>query len=157
MGMSLGVGGDEDDLLLNSEINVTPFLDVILVLLIIFMVAAPLSTVDVPVDLPVAVAQPQQRPEKPVFVTLKTDLTLSVGEIAVSRERLVSEVDIVTKLNREQRIFIRADQAVPYGELMRLLNQLKSEGYLKVGLTGLEDTGAAKSATPPQATGDTKP
>ena len=149
MGFSSAGEGDNDDLVENSEINVTPFIDVILVLLIIFMVAAPLSTVDVQVELPVAVAQPVPRPDKPVFVTIKPDLSLTVGEKAVSREQLAMNVDMETRLNREQRIFIRADQVVPYGELMRVLNILRSEGYLKVGLTGLEDTSVPKA--PPAA------
>lgn len=139
--MAMGFSSDagEDGFTENSEINVTPFIDVILVLLIIFMVAAPLSTVDVQVELPVAVAQPAPRPDKPVFVTLKSDLAVAVGEKIVAREQLAMTVDMETRLNREQRIFIRADQSVPYGELMRVLNILRSEGYLKVGLTGLED------------------
>lgn len=150
MAMGLGASaGDDDDLVENSDINVTPFIDVILVLLIIFMVAAPLSTVDVQVELPVAVAQPAPRPEKPVFVTLKPDLTVAVGEKTVRREELAMTVDVQTRLNREQRIFIRADQSVPYGELMRILNILRSEGYLRVGLTGLEDTGAPKGSPVP--------
>ena len=149
MGFSSAGECDNDDLVENSEINVTPFIDVILVLLIIFMVAAPLSTVDVQVELPVAVAQPVPRPDKPVFVTIKPDLSLTVGEKAVSREQLAMNVDMETRLNREQRIFIRADQVVPYGELMRVLNILRSEGYLKVGLTGLEDTSVSK--VPPAA------
>lgn len=149
MAISVKPGGD-DDLVENSDINVTPFIDVILVLLIIFMVAAPLSTVDVQVELPVAVAKPQPRPDKPVFVTVKSDLTLSVGERGVPREQLVSSIDMETRLNREQRIFIRADQSVPYGELMRVLNALRSEGYFKVGLTGL-DGGAPPAAPAPAA------
>lgn len=71
-----------------SDINVTPFIDVILVLLIIFMVAAPLSTVDVPVELPVSNAQPQPRPGKPVFLTIKSDLSLEIGDDAAHREML---------------------------------------------------------------------
>ncbi|MGE0420297.1 MAG: biopolymer transporter ExbD, partial [Acetobacteraceae bacterium] len=65
-----------------AEINVTPFIDVMLVLLIIFMIAAPISTIDVPVDLPAATANPQPRPDKPVYVTLKADLSVAVGEEA---------------------------------------------------------------------------
>ena len=130
--------GEDDDLEEQHEINVTPFIDVILVLLIIFMVAAPLSTVDIPVDLPVAAAPQHPRPEKPLFVTLKADLTLAVGEDAVARSGLIARLDAATQTKRETRLFLRADKMVPYGELMRLMDQLRAAGYLKVGLVGLE-------------------
>ena len=120
------------------EINVTPFIDVMLVLLIIFMVAAPLSTVDVGVDLPVATAKPQPRPEKPLFLTIKRDLTLAVGNEPVARADLSNALDTATQMDRQQRIFLRADKSVPYGELMQLMNALRSAGYLKVALVGLE-------------------
>jgi biopolymer transport protein ExbD len=129
----------EDDLSEISEINVTPFIDVILVLLIIFMVAAPLSTVDIAVDLPVSNAQQQPRPDKPIFVTLKSDLTVTLGEEAVVREALGAALDRATENNHDQRIFLRADRAVPYGELMKAMNLLRDAGYLKVALVGLED------------------
>lgn len=131
-------GGDEDDLDEQHEINVTPFIDVILVLLIIFMVAAPLATVDINVDLPPSTATSQQRPDEPIFVTLQDDLSLTVGNEAVSRETLGTALDALTGGDREQRMFLRADKAVPYGELMALLNQLRGAGYLKVALVGLE-------------------
>src|SRR3984957_20208532 len=105
-----------------SEINVTPFIDVILVLLIIFMVAAPLSTVDVAVELPVSNAQPQPRPDKPLFLTLKSDRTLTLGDDAIARGMLQGALDQHTGSNRDQRIFLRADQAVAYGELMKVMN-----------------------------------
>jgi biopolymer transport protein ExbD len=130
---------DGDDLAENHEINVTPFIDVMLVLLIIFMVAAPLSTVDVPVDLPVASAKPQPRPNKPLFLTLKADLSLAFGNDTVARGQLASALDAATNSDRQQRIFLRADKTVPYGELMTVMNLLRSSGYLKVALVGLED------------------
>src|SRR5262245_62362203 len=102
------------------EINVTPFIDVMLVLLIIFMVAAPLSTVDVGVDLPVSTAKPQPRPDKPLFLTIKRDLSLALGNDPVLRVELAHALDAATQLDRQQRIFLRADKAVPYGELMQL-------------------------------------
>ncbi len=132
-----------------SDINVTPFIDVILVLLIIFMVAAPLSTVDVAVDLPVSNAQPQPRPEKPVFLTLKADLSLALGHDSVPREQLQAVLDRQTNRDREQRVFLRADGTVAYRELMLAMNLLRDAGYLKVALVGLEDTG--QSAAPPGA------
>ena len=134
-----------------SEINVTPFIDVILVLLIIFMVAAPLSTVDVAVDLPVSNAQPQPRPDKPVFLTVKQDLSLALGNDTVPREQLQATLDRQTSNDREQRVFLRADGAVAYRELMEVMNKLRQAGYLKIALVGLEDTGqgAAQGAGKP--------
>jgi biopolymer transport protein ExbD len=129
-----------------SEINVTPFIDVMLVLLIIFMVAAPLSTVDVAVDLPVSNAQPQPRPDKPVFLTVKQDLTLALGNDEVPRSALQSTLDQQTSDDREQRVFLRADGAVAYNELMKVMNLLREAGYLRIALVGLEDTGQAAAA-----------
>ncbi|MEN5083014.1 TonB system transport protein ExbD [Bosea sp. TWI1241] len=124
-----------------SDINVTPFIDVVLVLLIIFMVAAPLSTVDVAVDLPVSNAQPQQRPDKPVFLTVKQDLTLALGNDDLPREQLQAVLDRQTGNDREQRVFLRADGAVAYRDLMGVMNELRNAGYLKIALVGIEDTG----------------
>lgn len=143
---------EDDELSENHEINITPFIDVILVLLIIFMVAAPLSTVDIPVELPVAVATPQPRPSEPVFLTIQSDMTLSVGEKTISRNSLAAELDIAMKGNKETRLYVRADKDVPYGELMNVMNLLRSGGYLKVGLVGLEGTGANAPAAPSSGT-----
>lgn len=139
----------DGDLAEVSEINVTPFIDVILVLLIIFMVAAPLSTVDVAVDLPVSNAQPQPRPDKPVFLTVKNDLSLALGNDPVPRETLQSVLDRQTGSDREQRVFLRADGAVAYRELMEVMNLLRNAGYLKIALVGLEDTGQAAAGAKP--------
>jgi len=128
----------DDDLVETHEINVTPFIDVMLVLLIIFMIAAPLSTVDVPVNLPSAAAKPQQRPDKPVYLTLKTDLSLSVSEMGVTREALGAALDAATGGNHEERIFLRADRSVSYGDVMDVMNSLRTIGYLKVALVGME-------------------
>ena len=129
-----------------SEINVTPFIDVILVLLIIFMVAAPLSTVVVAVDLPVSNAQPQPRPDKPVFLSVKGDLSLALGNDPVPRESLQSVLDQRTTNDREQRVFLRADGAVAYRDLMEVMNLLRNAGYLKIALVGIEDTGQRPAA-----------
>src|SRR5262245_51784185 len=109
-----GRRGGVDDLVENHEINVTPFIDVMLVLLIIFMVAAPLATVDLGVDLPASAVEPSPRPEQPVFVTVKPDLTVAVGEDAVAREALTSALDGATHGKKDERIFLRADKAVSY-------------------------------------------
>ncbi len=141
--MATRLGSDHsDDLAENADINITPFIDVILVLLIIFMVAAPLSTVDVAVELPTSSAPVQPRPEKPIFVSVKSDLTVALGEETVARPALGTALDAASKGNKDERIFLRADKGVPYGELMQVMNLLRSSGYLKVGLVGLEDTSA---------------
>ncbi|MBX3567675.1 MAG: TonB system transport protein ExbD [Rhizobiaceae bacterium] len=138
--------GGGDDLAEMHEINVTPFIDVILVLLIIFMVAAPLATVDVNVDLPASTAQMAPRPEKPLFLTLKDDLSLALGNETVERAAFGAVLDDRTGGDRETRIFLRADKSVPYGDLTEVMNLLRASGYLKVALVGLETAGAA--ATP---------
>ncbi|MGO4916971.1 TonB system transport protein ExbD [Pseudogemmobacter sp. W21_MBD1_M6] len=136
--MGAKIGGTDDDLAEQSDINITPFIDVMLVLLIIFMVAAPLSTVDIPVELPVAVADAPQRPSDPVFITIAEDLSLSVGERPVAGDALTMEIGIATRLDRDARLYLRADTSVPYGELIAVMNQLRAAGYLKVGLVGLD-------------------
>ena len=120
------------------EINVTPFIDVMLVLLIIFMVAAPLATVDIQVNLPASTAEPRQRPDKPLYLTVKSDLTLALGNDPVARERLHGTLDAAAKGEKETVIFLRADKTVPYGELMDVMNVLRRAGYLRVALVGLE-------------------
>jgi biopolymer transport protein ExbD len=138
MGSKLGSSLAEDDLVEQHEINVTPFIDVILVLLIIFMVAAPLATVDIGVDLPASSAQMQPRPDKPVFVTVKPDLSVAVGESTTPKENLAGALDAATNNHKDERIFLRADKAVSYGDLMEVMNALRDAGYLKVALVGLE-------------------
>jgi biopolymer transport protein ExbD len=144
--MSVKLHDDSDELTESHEINVTPFIDVMLVLLIIFMVAAPLSTVDVAVDLPVAKANPQPRPDKPIYLSVKSDLSLSLGNDTVPESALGATLVRITNSDRKQRIFLRADKAVPYGELMRVMNLLRAEGYLKIALVGLEDTASDRPA-----------
>ncbi|MER8652944.1 MULTISPECIES: TonB system transport protein ExbD [unclassified Mesorhizobium] len=136
----------DGDLEESHEINVTPFIDVILVLLIIFMVAAPLATVDVNVDLPGSTATPAPRPETPLFLTLKDDLTLAIGNDSVPRQAFASVLDGRTKGDKQTRIFLRADKAVGYGELMEVMNLLRGAGYLKIALVGLETVPADASA-----------
>jgi biopolymer transport protein ExbD len=142
MGVKLDHGGD-DGLSEMHEINVTPFIDVILVLLIIFMIAAPLATVDITVDLPSATAEPTPRPDKPLFLTLKSDLSLALDNDTIARPALTASLDRATSGDRQQRVFLRADKAVPYGDLMQLMNDLRSAGYLRVALVGLEAEKAA--------------
>lgn len=132
-----------DDLSENHEINVTPFIDVMLVLLIIFMVAAPLATVDVNVDLPASTAKPAERPEEPLYLTVRDDLSLNLGNDAVAREALAAAIDRQTGGNKDTRIFLRADKAVDYGHFMEIMNLLRDAGYLKIALVGLENAAAA--------------
>ena len=131
----------DDDLAENHEINVTPFIDVMLVLLIIFMVAAPLATVDIKVDLPASTAKPQPRPEKPVFLSVKADQSLYLGDDKVAREQLGQILDARTQGKKDTTIFFQADKGVDYGDLMEVMNALRGAGYLKVGLVGLETVG----------------
>jgi biopolymer transport protein ExbD len=133
---------DDDDFGEAHDINVTPFIDVMLVLLIIFMVAAPLSTVDLPVDLPSSTAVPQSKPDKPVYVTIKSDLAVAIGETQVKRVDLVSSLDAMAGTNagegKDRRIFLRADRTVPYGELMDVLERLRVGGFSKIALVAHE-------------------
>src|SRR3979411_3200170 len=123
MGASIGDTelDDDADFAETHEINVTRFIDVILVLLIIFMVAAPLSTVDLPIDLPSSSATPQKKPDKPTYVSIKPDLALAIGEDAVKRVDLVRALDAMPDASKDRFLFLRADRTVPYGEMMDVL------------------------------------
>ncbi|WP_066557430.1 TonB system transport protein ExbD [Croceicoccus bisphenolivorans] len=131
-------GSDAEELPLNHDINVTPFIDVMLVLLIIFMVAAPLATVDVKVELPVANADPSQRPDEPVYLTIEESGRLTVNDRPVELANLGAEIAGVSGGDIEQRVFLRADKAVPYERIMDAMNALRSAGYLRVALMGAE-------------------
>src|SRR6058998_2721978 len=137
---------DDSDFAESHEINVTPFIDVILVLLIIFMVAAPLSTVDLPVDLPSSTATPQKKPDKPTYVTIKPDPALAIADSPVKRSDLVRSLDAMTEGGKDRFIFLRADRAVPYGEMMDVLEILRAGGYSKLKLVALEGVPDAEAA-----------
>jgi biopolymer transport protein ExbD len=147
MAVSFDLNLDDDDEWEIHEINVTPFIDVMLVLLIIFMVAAPLSTVELPVDLPSSTAVPMKKPDNPIYITIKADLVIAVGETPVLRADLVRSLEGLPN-GREQRIFLRADRGVPYGELMDVLELLRVGGYSKIALVALE---GVPGTTPPAA------
>src|SRR5205085_10833003 len=131
MSASIAEGGfdDDEEFAEAHEINVTPFIDVILVLLIIFMVAAPLSTVDLPIDLPTSSATPQKKPDKPTYVSIKPDLAVAIGETQVKRVDLVRSLDAMADASKDHVIFLRADRAVPFGELMHELERLRAGGH----------------------------
>ena len=156
MGASITDGNldDDDDFAETHEINVTPFIDVILVLLIIFMVAAPLSTVDLPIELPTSTATPQKKPDKPTFVTIKADLAVAIGENIVKRVDLVSGLDAAGQPDKERLVFVRADRAVPYGDLMDVLEILRKGNY-RMKLVTLEGVPEAAQSAP--LSGNPKP
>ena len=137
---------DDADFAETHEINVTPFIDVILVLLIIFMVAAPLSTVDLPIDLPTSTATAQKKPDKPTYLSIKPDLSLAIGETRVRRSELVRRLDADSEGGKDRFIFLRADRAVPYGELMDVLEILRTGGYTRIKLVALEGVPEQASA-----------
>ncbi|VYT67560.1 TonB system transport protein ExbD [Metakosakonia massiliensis] len=124
------------------EINVTPFIDVMLVLLIIFMVAAPLATVDVKVNLPASSSQPQPRPEKPIYLSVKADNSLFVGNDPVTEETMIGQLDAATEGKKDTTIFFRADKTVDYATMMKVMDSLRQAGYLKIGLVGEENAKA---------------
>ncbi|MFP1727185.1 TonB system transport protein ExbD [Lonsdalea quercina] len=135
MAMHLNDGQNENGEM--HDINVTPFIDVMLVLLIIFMVAAPLATVDVRVNLPASSAAPQPR-EKPVYLTIKANKQLYLGEDPVTQDTLAQTLNAKTNGNKENTIYFQADKSVDYETMMQVMDSLRSAGYLKVGLMGME-------------------
>ena len=144
MGAKLGGagGGSKYDLGQNSDINVTPFVDIMLVLLIIFMVAAPMATVSIALDLPPAVPQPptKEKPKKPVFISVQNTGAIFIGDVQSSLVNIPVDVPIamqkegVTGNFTEERVFVRADADVQYEQFMAVLNVLQANGYFKIGL-----------------------
>ena len=117
-----------------SEINVTPFVDVMLVLLIIFMVTAPLLTVGIPVDLPKVKASALTDQKDPLEITVKIGGEIYLGESEVDVENLISRLNAITELNKEARIYVRGDRVVAYGRIMEIMSLVNSAGYIKVAL-----------------------
>ena len=140
--MAFKLESEEDGEAGLHEINVTPFIDVMLVLLIIFMVAAPLATVNVPLDLPVSSAQVQPDNQEPVIVSVQADLRLFVGDEEVDRASLGSNLDRMLKGDKNSRVFLRADKGVPYGDLMNVMDAMRTAGYQKIALVTLDQAGA---------------
>ena len=118
-----------------AEINVTPFVDVMLVLLIIFMVAAPLLTAGVPIDLPDSRAKAiSDEDNKPLEVTVSKDGKIFVGETEVDQTRMVTILTSMTENNPDRRIYIRADKGIDYGQVMSVLGEINGAGFSKVAL-----------------------
>ncbi|AFJ45740.1 TonB system transport protein ExbD [Shimwellia blattae] len=136
MAMHLNENAGEDNEM--HDINVTPFIDVILVLLIIFMVAAPLATVDVKVNLPASSSEPQPRPEKPVYLSVKADKAMFIGNEPVTDATMVDTLNSITAGKKDTTVFFRADKTVDYETLMNVMDRLRQAGYLKIGLVGEE-------------------
>ncbi len=150
--MALRLSRGDDGLEVAHEINVTPFIDVILVLLIVFMVAAPLATVDIAVDLPSSTATRQPRPETPIYLTIRASHALALGDDPVAMGELGVALDRASGGDKEQRVYLRADKTVDYETLMRTMNELRAAGYLKVALVGLDRGGPmplARETHPP--------
>lgn len=139
MGAKLsGGGGSKFQVEANAEINVTPFVDVMLVLLIIFMVAAPLASVSIQVELPKATAKPQNLPQKPIYISLKKDTSLYIGDDSTSLETLGADLKkrVGARDPDSERIFIRCDKGTRYAEFMKVMNELQDNGFYSVALQG---------------------
>ncbi|WP_174866079.1 TonB system transport protein ExbD [Pectobacterium polaris] len=130
--------GEHDDLNALHEINVTPFIDVMLVLLIIFMVAAPLSTVNIPIDLPSTTSSSPPTEKEPLTISLKAQGTIYIRDTEVSPAQFATSLEAITQGNKDTRVFLRADKEVDYAALMKLMDLLRDAGYAKVALIGLE-------------------
>ncbi len=138
-----GSGGDKYNIEQNHDINVTPFVDVMLVLLIIFMVCAPLAIPSVQVDLPRAVAQQSKNPPKPVYITIEKNGNLHIGDSPTTLDDMGLDLkDAIGKRDpTRERIFIRADKETIYGDFMGVMNKLQDNGFYSVALIGLDQRG----------------
>ena len=124
-----------------SEINVTPFVDVMLVLLVVFMVAAPLMTAGVPIDLPQASVQPLAVDKEPIMVTVDTDGKIFIGEDEVPSEQLVERIGAIATNGLDERIYVRGDRTASYGAIMTVMGTINAAGYKRIGLVALQETG----------------
>ncbi len=130
-----------------SEINVTPFVDVMLVLLIVFMVTAPLLTVGVPIDLPKTKAQPLTQPEEPLVISVDAEGTIYIQDTSVPLDSLIPRLIAITENKPDTRIFLRGDRTVKYGRMMQVMGRVNVAGFTRVALIAeLPDTSKAKGA-----------
>ena len=122
-----------------SEINVTPFVDVMLVLLIIFMVAAPLLTVGVPIDLPETQAKPMNAETQPITISVNKDGQIYLQETEIPIEEVVPKLTAIAKTGYEERIYVRGDTAAAYGTVMKVMARVSSAGFRNLGLITLQE------------------
>lgn len=136
--LSSGSGGSKFHIEQNSEINVTPFVDIMLVLLIIFMVAAPMATVSVEVKLPTAVAPPQVNPPKPIYISIQESGDVFIGDYPTSLASMGADMktQIGERDPENERIFIRCDRKTRYADFMQVMNALQDNGFYSVALVG---------------------
>lgn len=143
MGMSAGNrgGGDDDSYRPISEINITPMVDVMLVLLIIFMITAPLLATGVPLELPSTSAKKVSQPKKPMIVSLGPDGSIYVGEDQVTTDTLVPTLKAVRQAEGDAVVYVRGDKSRPYGEVMEILGRVGESGYSRVSLMSQPNAG----------------
>ena len=122
-----------------SEINVTPFVDVMLVLLIIFMVAAPLLTVGVPIDLPETQARALNADTQPITVSVNSDGQIYLQETEIPLDEVVPKLQAIAEAGYEERIYVRADQSADYGTVMRVMARISAAGFRNLGLVTLQE------------------
>ncbi|EEQ96620.1 protein TolR [Brucella intermedia] len=147
MGMSVGNQGMQSGgrrrrgrkKALMSEINVTPFVDVMLVLLIIFMVSAPLLTVGVPIDLPDTQAKAMNADTQPITVSVNSEGKIYLQETEIPIEEVVPKLQAIAKTGYEERIFVRGDKAADYGTVMKVMARISAAGFKNIGLVTLQE------------------
>jgi len=142
-----GSGGGKFSIEANHEINVTPFVDVMLVLLIIFMVAAPLAVPSVKLELPLAVAKPSKIPPKPIYISIQKDGSLHLGNYPTTLDHMGADlkVQVGHRDPSKERVYIRADKDTVYGDFMAVMDKLQDNGFYSVALVGLEQRGGPRT------------
>jgi biopolymer transport protein ExbD len=141
-----GTGGGKYEVGQNNEINVTPFVDVMLVLLIIFMVAAPLAAVTIKVKLPPAAAKPAPNPPTPIYISIKKDGSIFVGDFKTDIDSLGDDLhkQVGRRDPSKERLFIRGDEDMLYQDFMGVMNKLQDNGFYSVALVGEDRSGLKK-------------